>query len=382
MTTAPVRITTPAIDIPAFSGADDANSRPLKIVMVAPPYFDIPPSGYGGIETVLASLSDSLVALGHQVTLVAAGRNGTRAAFRGVWKDTVAHRLGEPGPEIIYAAQARRVVEELIVDGAVDVVHDHTFAGPLNAPAYARLGVPTVATVHGPVDGELREYYQALGSDLPLIAISARQRQLAPELNWIDTVYNGLDPAEWPFQLEKGDYALFLGRFSPDKGAHTAVLAAQEAGLPIILAGKINEEPERRYFAEQVEPLLGPNDRFVGPADARLKRELFAGARCLLFPIQWEEPFGMVMIEAMVCGTPVVALRAGAVPEVVRHGVSGLICDDPRELAGALREVTRLSPADCRAHVVRTFSATRTAQGYTRAYRHALNSFRASEYAL
>ncbi|MEV4418257.1 glycosyltransferase family 4 protein [Catellatospora sp. NPDC049609] len=348
--------------------------------MVAPPYFDIPPAGYGGIEAVLADLSNALVAQGHRVTLVAAGRNGTRADFRAVWPDAVPHRLGEPGPEIIFAAEARRVVERLIAEDGVDVVHDHTFAGPLNAPAYARLDVPTVATVHGPADSELRGYYRALGADLPLIAISGRQRTLAPELNWIDTVHNGLDPADWPFQRAKGDYALFLGRFSPDKGAHTAVTAAHEAGLPIVLAGKCNEPPERRYFTEQVEPLLGPDDRMVGPADARRKRELLTNARCLLFPVQWEEPFGMVMIESMVCGTPVVALRAGAVPEVVAHQVTGLICDDPGELPQALRDVTELDPGECRAHVVRNFSAARMGLGYVRAYRRALASFAMPSY--
>ncbi|WP_230686703.1 glycosyltransferase family 4 protein [Catellatospora vulcania] len=375
MTTTAIRGTGPAIASPGIPEESTGDPRQLKIAMVAPPYFDIPPAGYGGIEAVLADLSNALVSAGHQVTLVAAGRNGTRAGFRAVWDRSVPERLGEPGPEIIYAVQARRVVEQLAAEGQVDIVHDHTFAGPLNAPAYARLDLPTVATVHGPADSELREYYRAMGADLPLIAISGRQRALAPELNWIDTVHNGLDPADWPFQPTKGDYALFLGRFSPDKGAHTAVLAAREAGLPLILAGKCNEPPERRYFAEQVEPLLGPHDKMIGPADATLKRRLFSNARCLLFPVQWEEPFGMVMIESMVCGTPVVALRAGAVPEVLRHGVTGLICDDPGELPQALKDVTQLDPRDCRSHVVRNFSATAMALGYARAYRRALASF-------
>ncbi|MBV1856036.1 glycosyltransferase family 4 protein [Catellatospora sp. NEAU-YM18] len=342
--------------------------------MVAPPYFTIPPKGYGGIEAVVADLSNALTAAGHKVTLIAAGANGTRAEFRPVWDATVPERLGEPGPEIIYAAEARRVVEALAAEGAADVVHDHTFAGVLNAPAYAQLGLPTIATMHGPADSELRGFYRVLGDDVPLVAISHRQQALAPELSWIDVVHNGLDPAAWPYQPCKGSYALFLGRFSPDKGAHTAVLAARAAGLPLILAGKCAEPAERRYFREQVEPLLGPYDQMIGPADGTRKRELFANARCLLFPIQWEEPFGMVMIESMICGTPVVALRAGAVPEVVSHGVSGLICDDPEQLPQALLEVTGLDPADCRRHVVQNFSAAHMALGYARAYRRALAS--------
>ncbi|MFC7246838.1 glycosyltransferase family 4 protein [Catellatospora aurea] len=347
-------------------------TAPLKIAMVAPPYFDVPPPAYGGIEAVLADLSNALVDLGHQVTMIGAGRDGTRARFWQVWDRAVPERLGEPGPEIIYATLTRRVVENLAAAGEVDVVHDHTFAGPLNAPAYDAMGLPTVATVHGPVDSELRGYYQTLDRDLSLVGISRRQRSLAPELNWIGVVHNGLCPADWPFQREKKDYALFLGRFSPDKGAHTAVHAAHAAGLPLILAGKCAEPAEQKYYAEQVEPLLGPNDQMIGIADAALKRELLANARCLLFPIQWEEPFGMVMIEAMICGTPVVALRRGAVPEVVEHGVSGLLCDDPAELPAALRAVSELDPAECREQVVRRFSDERMAVGYVQAYRAAL----------
>ncbi|MDI1462769.1 glycosyltransferase family 4 protein [Catellatospora sp. KI3] len=353
-----------------------SGSAPLRIAMVAPPYFDIPPAAYGGIEAVIADLSNALVELGHKVTVIAAGRDGTQARFWQVWEQAVPERLGEPGPEIIYAALSRRVVENLAAAGEVDVVHDHTFAGPLNAPAYDLLGLPTIATVHGPVDSELRGYYQTLDRDLSLVAISRRQRSLAPELNWLDTVYNGLNPHDWPFQERKGDYALFLGRFNADKGAHTAIEAAHRAGLPLILAGKCAEPEEKEYFAKEVEPRLGPDDRMIGVADAKRKRELLTNARCLLFPVQWEEPFGMVMIESMVCGTPVVALRAGAVPEVVESGVSGLICDDPDELPQALADVVQLDPRACREHVVRGFSATRMAVGYARAYRAALARMR------
>ncbi|MEU8005436.1 glycosyltransferase family 4 protein [Catellatospora sp. NPDC049111] len=363
----------PPVSLPQLQSIPTADpTDPLKIAMVAPPYFDIPPAAYGGIEAVLADLSNALVELGHTVTLIGAGRDGTQADFRPVWDRAVPERLGEPGPEIIYASLTRRVVESLAAAGEVDVVHDHTFAGPLNAPAYHALGLPTVATVHGPVDSELRGFYRTLGRDLALVAISRRQRSLAPELNWIGTVYNGLRPRDWPFQRAKQDYALFLGRFCPDKGAHTAVLAAHEAGLPLILAGKCAEPAEQKYYTEQVEPLLGPNDKMIGVADATRKRELLANARCLLFPVQWEEPFGMVMIEAMVCGTPVVALRAGAVPEVVADGVTGFVCDDAGQLPDAMRAAARLDPTACRRHVVRDFSDEQTALGYLQAYRAAL----------
>jgi glycosyltransferase involved in cell wall biosynthesis len=346
------------------------------VALVAPPYFDVPPSAYGGIEAVVAELADSLVDLGHPVTLIGAGRAGTKATFRPVWEGTIPHRLGEAFPEVAHAAVVRRAVERLAAAGAVDVVHDHTVAGPLNAPAYRALGLPTVVTAHGPVDADLRRIYRSLGRDISLVAISGRQRQLAPELNWVGTVHNALRLESWPFRARKAGYALFLGRFHRDKGAHLALDAAHAAGVPVVLAGKCAEPSEREYFAKEVEPRIGPDDEVFGVADAVAKRRLLSEARCLLFPVQWEEPFGMVMIEAMACGTPVVALRAGSVPEVVASGVSGIICDDPAELPAAIARAASIDPVACRAHVAERFTTDKLARGYTRAYRTAMARLR------
>jgi glycosyltransferase involved in cell wall biosynthesis len=251
-------------------------------------------------------------------------------------------------------------------------VHDHTLAGPLNAAALRGLGVPTVVTVHGPVDDDLRRLFTELRADVGLVAISRRQRELAPDLPWLGVVHNSLRPADWPFRAEKADYALFLGRFHPQKAPHLALEAAHAAGLPLVLAGKCAEPIERDYFEREVRPRLRPGDRVVGVADARRKRELLLDARCLLFPVQWEEPFGMVMIEAMACGTPVVALRYGAVPEVVADGVTGLVCDRPEELPAALAEVVRIDPRACRERVLAGFTSDRMAAGYVQAYRRAI----------
>jgi glycosyltransferase involved in cell wall biosynthesis len=340
--------------------------------MVAPPYFGVPPAAYGGVEAVVADLADALAARGHLVTVVGAGENGTSAGFVPVWDRPVPERLGEPFPEVMHAIAARRAVERLARGAGVDIVHDHTLAGPLNAPAYRQLGLPAVATVHGPVNADLRGYYRALGRDAGLVAISERQRALAPDLNWLATVHNAVRVEDWPFSDRKGGYALFLGRFCPDKAPHLALDAAHQAGVPLVLAGKCAEPAEKEYFAAQVRPRLAAGDHVFGVADAKEKRQLLAGARCLLFPVCWEEPFGMVMIEAMACGTPVVALRAGSVPEVVADGVTGLICDTPADLAPALDKVHGIDPAACRAHVARNFSASRQAAGYEAAYRAAL----------
>ncbi len=347
----------------------DDPDRPLRVAMVVPPYFDVPPKAYGGVEAVVADLADALVDRGHHVTLIGAGRPGTKARFVPVWDRTVPELLGEPYPEVMHAIAARRAVQRLAAAEGVDVVHDHSLAGPLNAPAY---GVPTVVTVHGPVGEDMVRYYTELGDDVHLVAISDRQRELAPGLNWIGTVHNALRLADWPFQSEKDDYALFLGRFHPDKAPHLALEAAHRAGLRLVLAGKCAEPIEKEYFEREVRPRLTDNDHVFGVADATAKRELLAKARCLLFPIQWEEPFGMVMIEAMACGTPVVALRSGAVPEVVVDGVTGLVRDDPADLVQALHDVRHLDPAKCRAHVAEHFDVGGLGAGYETAYRRAV----------
>jgi glycosyltransferase involved in cell wall biosynthesis len=344
------------------------------VALVAPPYFDVPPAAYGGTEAVVADLANSLVDRGHQVYVIGAGKPGTSATFVPVWDHTVPERLGEPYPEVMHAVAVRRAIERLDADQGLDVVHENTLSGPLNAGVYANMGLPTVVTVHGPVDGEMFRYYRELGQDVSLVAISHRQRMLAAELNWVGTVHNALRLDTWPYQEKKEDFALFLGRFHPDKAPHLALDAAHAAGLPLVLAGKCAEPLEKQYFDRKVRPRLTETDQVFGVADAAAKRDLLSRARCLLFPVQWEEPFGMVMIEAMACGTPVVALRHGAVPEVVQHGVTGLICDSPDELPRALAEVTRIDPAACRKHVAEEFSAQELARGYERAYWAALTA--------
>ncbi len=341
----------------------------LRIAMVVPPYFDIPPKAYGGVEAVVADLVDALVERGHEVTLLGAGENGTKGRFLSLWDRAQSERLGDPFPEVVHALKVRRALERLAAGGGLDLVHDHTFAGPLNMPMYRELGLPTVVTVHGPVYGDPYMYYRELGDDAQLVAISDRQRALAPDLNWAGRVHNAIRVEDWPFTTEKRDYALFLGRFTADKAPHLALEAAHAAGLPLILAGKCAEPPELEYFHAQVEPLLTEHDTMFGMADTAAKRELLAHARCLLFPIRWEEPFGMVMIEAMVCGTPVVALRGGAVAEVVVDGVTGRICDDPAEIPAAIKEVAEYDPHAMRAHVAANFGADTLGRGYEDIYR-------------
>jgi len=339
--------------------------RPMHVAVVAPPWFSIPPDGYGGIEAMLAGLVDGLVDRGHEVTLIGAGRSGTRAhRFVAVYENPPSGRLGEPLPEVLHAAAAARVLSDL----DVDVVHDNTLAGPLTARGHR---APTVVTTHGVVTGEPGRVLQELGTSVGLVAISEAQRRAAPALNWVGRVHNAVDVASYPAGAGADGYLLFLGRFSPSKGAHVAIDAARAAGYQLVLAGKVSEPAERAYFEEAIRPRLGPGVCYVGSADAELKRELYGAASALLFPICWEEPFGLVMVEAMACGTPVVALSRGSVPEVVVDGVTGFVVHHPDELAGALRLVDTLDREACRRHVQEHFDLPVMVDGYERIFQQA-----------
>jgi glycosyltransferase involved in cell wall biosynthesis len=346
------------LDRPPRSSAD----RPLRIGIIAPPWFSVPPSGYGGIEAMVAGLADGLVARGHHVTLIASGEGRTAAQrFHAVFSDPPSTRLGEPMPEVLHAAVAAALIER----EELDVVHDHTLVGPLLARGR---GVPTVVTAHGPVRGEPGDYLVALGSSVDVVAISWAQRQLRPEVNWLSTVHNGVDVGSFPLGRGDGGYLLFLGRFNAEKGAHLAIDVARSAGRRLLLAGKLNEPAEKVYFADAVAPRLGRGVEYVGEADAATKRQLLAGAEALLFPVCWDEPFGLVMVEAMACGTPVVALRRGSVPEIVTHGETGFVVDEPAQLVEAARAVGTLDRGRCRARA-ELFDTSRMVEGYEASYR-------------
>ncbi|MEV8531591.1 glycosyltransferase family 4 protein [Streptomyces sp. NPDC051211] len=342
-------------------------NRRLEIAMVSTPWFGLPPTAYGGIESMCADLVDGLVELGHKVTVLGVGVNGTKGDF--IATDVTPQgdrRLGRSGPDVLHAARVGQVLRTL----RPDIVHDHSTAGPLQA---GQRPVPTVVTAHGPVSGEIGDYYRALAGSVNLVAISRAQQEQAPDLAWSGQVHNAVRTLDHPFREQKGDRVLFLGRIAADKGVHLAIDAAREAGRAITIAGMCNDPEEQPYFETEVVPRLGEDAQWVGEVDYHAKRELLADARCLVFPICWEEPFGMVMIEAMACGTPVVALRRGSVPEIVEHGVTGYICDHPSELAHAIQSVDRLSARDCRRRVLDRFDVTGMAAAYESLY-HRLTS--------
>ena len=261
---------------------------------------------------------------------------------------------------------AARILDEL----RPDLIHDHSLAGPLLAEARR---TPTVVTTHRRVDGEDGRYYAGL-SNVAFVASSEAQRSLAPELPWIGVIHTGIPVESYPLGVDKDDYVLFLNRFTPDKGPELAIRAAREAGRRLVLAGMCITESDQRFFNEAVRPLLGPDVDCCGPVDADQKKKLLMGARCLLQPIRWNEPFGLIMIEAMACGTPVIALRAGSAPEIVVHGRTGFVCDLPGELTAAVEMAGTIDPRACREHVLRSFHVDTMVEAYEGLYRRVLEA--------
>jgi glycosyltransferase involved in cell wall biosynthesis len=231
--------------------------------------------------------------------------------------------------------------------------------------------------VHGPLDiPEPQEIYgriARLAPDVGLISVSENQRKPMPQLPWVANIPNAIDLSIYPCKPHRGEYLLFLGRMSPDKGAHRAIAVAMGLGIPLKLAGKRREVKERQYFAEYVEPHIGHGVEYLGEVTHGQKVELLQDARATLFPIEWEEPFGLVMIESMACGTPVIATRHGAVPEVVDDGRSGIVVDAYRQMGDALEAADALEPIECRRYVEERFAPERMVEDYVAAFRAAID---------
>ena len=329
----------------------------MKIGIIAPPWTPIPPDLYGGIELVVDQLARGFQDLGHEVLLFATGDSTCPVPTQWILPTAEGHRIGSAVPEIRHVMHAYDAV------AGCDIVHDHTMMGPFFSARYPDL--PVVTTIHGPFNEELTDLYRVITQRVPLIAISHAQSAAAPEIPVARVIHHGVDASSFPSGDGsgdgEGDYVLFLGRMAEDKGAHRAIAAARSAGLRILMAAKMREPSEMRYFAEFVEPLLGEDVVYLGEVSHERKLELLAGARALLFPIRWNEPFGMVMIEAMACGTPVIAFKEGAAPEVVSDGQTGFLVDDVEAMATAIGRLDELSRSDCRSAVENYFSTGRMA---------------------
>lgn len=336
----------------------------MKIAEIAPPWFAVPPSGYGGIELVVALLADGLAEQGHDVTLFASGGSRTKAKL-------VSPLLDPPDPALLgnpWFDAYHAVSSYLTIDHDFDIVHDHSGIAGSAMGALLRDDPPVVHTLHGPWTELTRRYYGLIHDYVHLVAISDAQRADNPEVSYAGVVHNGIQLDDYPFRAEKDDFLIYIGRANPDKGPSIAIEVARRAGLPLAMVIKKNEPFERTYWEEIVAPLLNDEVEVYEAITHEQKADLLSRARAMIFPIQWPEPFGLVMVEAMACGTPVVACPAGAAVELVENGVTGYLRDGVDDLVDAVASVGNCSPEACRARVEQRFSAESMVIGYERIF--------------
>ena len=334
----------------------------MRIAQVAPLAESVPPEGYGGTERVVSYLTEELVRLGHDVTLFATGDSKTAADLEPMSPHAARGDDGlDPRP-----FETRMLAEAYRRAGEFDIIHCHT--DYLGLPLAGFVDTPTIVTLHGRLDlpglgPVFREF-----PDIAYVSISDSQREPIPDIHWVATVYHGLPARMYTFQPHAKDYLLFLGRISPEKAPDRAIRIATEAGVALKIAAKVDTVDEE-YYEQSVRPLLDhPLVDYVGEVNGEEKLRLLSDARALLFPIDWPEPFGLVMIESLACGTPVIARRRGSVPEILRDGETGFVRETDEELRDAIAKIPTLDRRRCRDEFERRFVDRRMTEDYVAVY--------------
>jgi len=358
-------MTVQQIAAPVGATAADA----IRIALLAPPWIPVPPPGYGGIESVVADLADGLVERGHDVTLLAAPGSHSSAHVVTLLESTYPDEIDHAAYEADHVARAFEAIDDAGRAGRpFDVVHDHS-----SSTAFAmadRLDVPLLHTLHGPFTHDRWAFYAHHAHKAWVSALSAAQlAQGPPGLRSVGVIPNPIDVAAWPFEPCKRGYLLWVGRMTPEKGPHRAIRVARGAQMPLALAGPVQPGQEAFFAAEVAPHVDGDAVRYLEEIGGPEKQRMFAEAACFLMPIRWAEPFGMVMIEAMVCGTPVVAFPEGAAQEVVEDGRTGFLVEDEDAMVAALDRLGEIDPACCRAAVEERYDIDVVAGAYEGAYR-------------
>ncbi len=337
----------------------------MRIAQVSPLIESVPPKLYGGTERIVSYLTDALVSDGHDVTLYASGDSSTLARLRPVCPRALRFDPSQPRPTPYHLLAIEKVMAEA---DDYDIIHfHHDF---LHFPLARRHPIPSVTTLHGRLNiPDVMPLYHEF-TDVPLVSISDAQREPVPWMNWQQTIYHGVPDSHLPYDPDGGDHVVFLGRMTPEKRPDLAIRIAREAGLRIRLAAKI-DPVDQEWFDTVVKPMLDdPGVEFVGEITESEKGEFLGGALAMLFPIDWPEPFGLVMIESMACGTPVIAFRAGSVPEVIDEGVTGFIVEDVPSAVAAVKRVAELDRRAIRDVFDRRFSVRRMTSDYVELYEH------------
>ncbi len=334
----------------------------MRIAQVAPLYESVPPRLYGGTERIVSWLTEALVQAGHEVTLFASGDSTTSAQLRSPCEKALRLHTGSHDPVAVHLLQFEMVLSEA---ESFDILHFHNEW--LHFPLARRAPVATISTLHGRLD--LPDYPELFNeySELPVVSISQNQREPLAHAHWLGTVYHGLPVDHLPFSRQGGDYLAFLGRISPEKRIDRAVEIARRSHLKLKVAAKVDDFTDPYYESVKKE-LEDPIVEFIGEIGDDKKAEFLGGARALLFPIDWPEPFGLVMIESLACGTPVVAYRNGSVPEIIQHRQTGYIVETIEEAVDAVGAIAKIDRAECRHDYDRRFTVERMAADYVKLY--------------
>lgn len=337
----------------------------MRIAINAPVWLKVPPNGYGGIEMITGILADELAQIGYDVTLFASGDSETYAKLKYTYEKPQGWRMHNCIPELLHSCQAFLKAREF------DIIHDHTFCGP---PLAYFVKTPVLCTLHGDFNEDSKRYYSAFGEASYFNSISQFQVRDMPQINYVGNVYNAIDVDKYTYSEKKEDFLLFVSRISPQKGTHIAIKAALDTNHKLIIAGKIDPGEDLRYFKDSIEPLIDDkNIVYMGEVNHKKKLELMSKAKAFLFPIQWAEPFGLVMIEALASGTPVIAINNGSVHEVLNEKV-GFVVDDYDSFVSSISKIDIIDPKSCREHVVKNFSPKKMVSDYIEIYKKICNS--------
>lgn len=347
----------------------------MKIGMIAPPIENVPPKKYGGTERVVSVLTEELVRRGHDVTLFASGQSRTSAKLISVFPKSLREAFPD-NKDVSRRVQIslQHVGNAYGMQDEFDIIHDHT--GYFGLPFTQSASTPVISTVHGPLTKEILPLYQQFTKPY-LVSISYSQRKPAPRLNFAANVYNGLQLAKYPFSPYHSGYLLAVGRFSPEKGIHNAIEIAQKSHLPLIIAAKL-EESQKEYFAKRIQPHLCSSIQWLGEVTEKHRNELMSHALGFLHPLEWEEPFGLTIIEAMACGTPVIAFNKGSMKEIISHGKTGFIAKNNNDAVSYIQKLDSISRSYCRRYSLLRFGADTMATEYENVYEAILKSRHAS----
>jgi glycosyltransferase involved in cell wall biosynthesis len=348
----------------------------MRIAQIATLAERIPPRKYGGTERVVYTLTEELVKRGHDVTLFASGDSITSAKLVSVYPRGLRESKAMESHGFMYSMLNMGIAYDK--QDQFDIIHDHNAHFTLPTANIAR--TPTVITLHGPFDHINRPYFRALSKNINLVAISKKQAERAPELHIANVIHNGLYMENYPFEEEHDGYLLYVGRLSREKGVHHAIEVAQILDIPLLMAAKL-DSGDISYFNEKIGPKLSDQIRWIGEVDEIERNKLMSRAMCTLHPTNWPEPFGLTLIEAMACGSPVVAYNQGSIPEIIRHGKTGYVIDvdDIEGMINAVSKIKKIKRIDCRNHALTKFSGEKMGDAYEELYTRILTKKKQSD---